>query len=256
MALKFFRGRGTTYLAERDANGIIGPALPICQDAISIALSTQSGTHTSKCGPFDAEDDRFTKSISGTVTLKYSDVANKKLAIAVLGKVVAAEGSPVAVANELLPAGLVDGDIYFAGGLKRHRNLTAVALTDSSTAPISLVLNTDYEIDVVTGKITFLDVSGHTQPYQLDYSHQDPASVSFMSASQKAYFLSFEAINTRDANEIGSLEAYNIRFDPAKLLDFLSDDLQELDLTGSMLVDLSKPITDTDFGQLGRRVGF
>lgn len=99
----FFRGRGTSYLAERDESGIIGPARPICQDALSIALATEAGEHINKCGPVDSPDDRYIKSSSGTVTFEYSDVANKNLAIGVLGTVNAAAGSPTSVTNEELP---------------------------------------------------------------------------------------------------------------------------------------------------------
>lgn len=252
----FFRGRGTSYLAERDTDGITGPAVPICQDAISIALATEAGEHINKCGPVDSPDDRYIKSTSGTVTLEYADVANKKLAIGVLGTVNAAEGAPVAVSGEVLPGGLVAGDVYFAGGLERHRNLTAVVVTDSATSPAAVALTTNYTVDAETGKITIVDPGVFTQPFTLAYSHQDPASVSMLSAAQKEYFLSFEGINTRDNNAKGSLEVYRVRFDPAQLVDFLSEELQSMQLTGSMLADPSKDVTDTEFGQFGRRVGF
>lgn len=252
----FFRGRGTSYLAERDEAGITGPAVAICQDALSIALATEAGEHINKCGTVDAPDDRYIKSSSGTVTFEYADVDNKKLAIGVLGTVTSAEGSPVAVTGEEMPAGLVAGDVYFAGGLERHRNLTSVVITDSATTPAPLVVTTNYTVDAETGKVTIVDPGSFVQPFVMAYSHQDPASVSFLSASQKEYFLSFEGINTRNNNAKGSLEVYRVRFDPAQLLDFLSDDLQAMQLTGSMLADPAKEITDTEFGQYGRRVGF
>lgn len=252
----FFRGRGTSYLAERDTEGITGPARAICQDAISIALATEAGEHINKCGPVDSPDDRYIKSSSGTVTFNYSDVDDKNLAVGVLGTVNAAEVAPVAVSSESLPDGLVAGDIYFAGGLERHRNLTSVTVTDSATSPAPVTVTTNYTVDAETGKITIVDPGSFVQPFVINYSHQDPASVSFLSASQKEYALFFEGINTRDSNAKGSLEVYRVRFDPATLVDFLSDDLQQMELTGSMLADPTKAVTDTEFGQYGRRVGF
>lgn len=252
----FFRGRGTSYLAERDASGIIGAARAICQDAISIALATDAGEHINKCGPVDSPDDRYIKSSTGTVTFSYSDVADKNLAVGVLGTVTPAEVAPVAVSGEVFPAGLIAGDIYFAGGLERHRNLTSVVIEDSATSPAPLVITTNYTVDAVTGKVTIVNPGSFTQPFTMDYSHQDPPSVSFLSAAQKEYALFFEGINTRDGNAKGSLEVYRTRFDPAALVDFLSDELQQMELTGSMLADPSKDVTDTEFGQFGRRVGF
>lgn len=249
----FFQGRGTTYLAERDSTGITGPALPICQDAFSIALATESFEHINKCGAVDSPDLRAVKSSSGTVTLTYADAQDKTFAIAVLGTVNAAS-SPGTVTNETLPDDLVAGDVYFAGGLERHRALTSVVITDSATSPVTLVVTTNYTVDAASGAITFVNVGSFNQPFVIDYGYTDPGSVSFLSAAQKEYFLSFENINKLNANDPGSVEAYRVRFDPASLLDFLSDEVQSLELTGTMLADPAKVVTDTEFGQFGRRI--
>jgi hypothetical protein len=250
----FFQGRGVTYLAERNAEMITGPALPICQDAFSVALSTESFEHINKCGAVDSPDLRAVKSSSGTVTLSYADVADKQFAIGVLGTVNEA-GAPGTVTDEVLPAGLVDGDVYFAGGIERHRALTALVITDSTTGGgASVVLDTNYTVDVEHGKITFIDVGSFAQPFVISYGYTDPGSVSFLSAAQKEYHLSFENINKLNANDPGSVECYRVRFDPASLLDFLSDELQILELTGTMLADPAKPVDDVEFGQFGRRI--
>lgn len=249
----FFQGRGTTYLAERSATAITGPAVPICQDAFSIALATESFEHINKCGAVDSPDLRAVKSTSGTVTLTYADVEDKKFAIAVLGTVNPA-GAALTVTDEALPDNLVAGDIYFAGGVERHRALTSVVITDSATTPATLTVTTNYTVDAVSGAITFVDVSTFNQPFIIDYGYTDPGSVSFLSAAQKEYFLSFENINKLNANDPGAVEAYRVRFDPASLLDFLSDEVQSLELTGTMLADSTKLVTDTEFGQFGRRI--
>lgn len=249
----FARFRGTSFLSERNAERVTGPALPICQDALSIGLATESGEHINKCGPIDSPDLRFPKSSTGTVTFTYADVEDKKFAIGMLGTVVAQEVSPSAVTAEVLPDGLVNGDIVFLGGLERNRNITSPVITDSATAPTSMVLDTDYTLDAGSGKVTFLDVSGAVQPFLASYSKQNPAFVSFLSAAQKEYKLDFEAINTVENNQEGGIEIYRIRFDPATNADFLSDDAQLMELVGTMLADPSKPI-DSEFGQFGRRV--
>lgn len=249
----FFRGRGTTYLAERDDAGVLGPAIPICQDALNIALATEAGEHTNKCGLVDAPDLRYSKSISGTVTLTYADVEDKKFAIGVLGTVNAAQ-APGTVVDEVLPEDLIDGDIYFLGGLIRHRAITALVITDSATGgPATLTVDVDYTVDVVSGKVTFVDTSGHTQPYQASYGYTDPTSVSLQSAGAKNYILFFEFFNVVNDGDPGSLELYSVRFDPATNVDFLSDDLQVMELTGTMLVDPSKE-ADPLLGQFGRRI--
>jgi hypothetical protein len=248
----FFRGRGTTYLAERDDTGVIGEAVAICQDALSIALATESGEHINKCGLVDGPDLRFPKSTSGTVTLNYSDVADKLFAIGVLGTVNEAQ-SPDTVVDEVLPDNLVDGSVYFLGGIERHRAITGLTFEDSATTPGVPVLNTNYTIDAASGKVTWVDVGSFNQPFKASYGHTDPASVSLMSAGQKNYVLFFENWNVVDSNNPGSLELYSVRFDPTQNLDFLSDDLQVMELVGTVLIDPAKPV-DTLLGQFGRRI--
>ncbi len=247
----FFRGRGLTYLSERNDEAIIAEAIAICQDALSIALATEAGEHINKCGLVDAPDLRFPKTSTGTVTLNYSDVEDKKFAIGVLGTVNPDETAAGTVTGEVLPDLVTDGGTYFLGGLTRHRNITGLTIEDAGSTPLTVDVN--YSVDLVSGLVTFLDVSGSTMPFVADYGYLDPASVSILSAAQKNYFLSFEFFNTVDNNTPGSLELYSVRFDPAQNLDFLSDDLQVMELQGTMLVDPSKPV-DPVLGQFGRRI--
>lgn len=251
----FFQGRGNTYLQAIAADGSLGPAIKICQDAIAVALNTVSFEHTNKCGPVDVPDYRGTKSASGQVTLTYADVEDKKFAIGALGTLNAAKGSSTPVTGEEMGAGMVEGSAWFLGGTTRHRTITALTIADSDSTPASLVANTDYTLDAETGMVTFLGTVGtFTQPFVAAYTHQDPASVSLLTAAQKSYFLSFENINKAADNDKGSLELYVVRFDPAKNLDFLSDELQSMELVGSVVADLNRAVTDTEFGQFGRRI--
>lgn len=249
-----FQGRGVTYAAVRGTNGVPGPFVAICQDAFGVGLTTDSFEHTNKCGPVDVPDYRGTKKVSGELTLSYADVADKNFAIGVLGTVNAAAGGTSAVTDEVAPGPFAIGDVLFLGGLDQHRNITAATLTDAGSPGGALVADTDYTLDAASGKVTFLtatdgDVSS-------DYTHQDPASVSMLSAAQPEYFIRFEGINKANANTKGSVELYRVRFDPATNMDFLSDELQIMELKGTVLADDTKAVDDTEFGQFGRRIGF
>jgi hypothetical protein len=253
----FFRGRGTTYLSERNDEAVTSEALAICQDALAIAMATEAGEHINKCGLIDGPDLRFNKGTTGTVTLTYSDVEDKKFAIGVLGTVVPAQ-PPGTVEDEVLPDNLVDGSVYWVGGLARHRNITGLTITDSATTPSApLVLDTNYTLDPVSGKLTFLDImdsaDDYNQPFIISYGHTDPQQVSLLSAGQKNYYLNFEFFNVVNDGDPGTLEVYSVRFDPAQNVDFLSDDLQVMELVGTMLIDPSKPV-DPVLGQFGRRI--
>lgn len=243
----FFQGRAeAVYLAEV-VDGEPGPyKLSICPDTFAIELRTDSFEHISKCGPVDVPDFRGIKSSSGTLSFAFAHVEDANYALAVLGTVTPV-GLPGTVTAEQLPDAIEAGDVWFLGGLTRHRAITTLVFTPA------LVANTDYTLDAASGKVTFLTDQGSVGPTAA-YGFTDPPSVSMLSASQKEYAVMFENINKADDNDPGSIELYRVRFDPAANMDYMSDELQIPSLSGSVLADLTKSAADLEFGQFGRRV--
>lgn len=249
-----YQARGPIYVAARDANGKPGAFIQICTDTMNVALTTESFEHINKCGPVDVPDYRGIKSVSGELTISFSDLEDAKFAFATIGTETAAEVAPVAVTGEALPSGLVAGDVVFLGGAEMNRNITSLVVQDSDSTPATATLTTNYTLDATTGKVTIVDPSTFTQPFIVAYSHQNPASVSMLSSAQKEYFVRQENINKANSNDPGSVELYKVRFDPPSNLDFQSEELQIAELKGTVLADDTKAVTDTEFGQFGRRI--
>lgn len=240
----FFQGRGNVHLAEV-VDGVPGAyKLHICPDTYSVELATESFEHTNKCGPFDVPDYRGTKSASGTVNLSFANVEDKNYALAVLGTVI--EAVTGSVTDEELPGDCEDGDIWYLGGLERHRGITNLVIS-------GMTETTDYTLDAASGAVTFVGDQTISPPPTATYDYADPQAVSMLSGAQKEYAAMFENINKANANDPGSVELFRIRFDPASNMDYLSDELQIPQLVGSVLADLSKSATD-ELGQFGRRV--
>lgn len=247
----FFQGRGNGQgagtLAERDDSSIIGSALPFCPDSVSVALSTDSFEHINKCGAVDTPDYRGIKSSKAEITLRWVDAQDKMFAVASLGTAVAGAGG--SISNEQLPADIPVGFVWNLGGLSPHQNITALVFTPA------MVVNTDYTLDAENGTVTFLtDQSGSPAGPVAAYNYTDADSVTMLTAAQKEYFFRFKFINKANSNAPGTLELYRVRFDPASVLDFMSDELQTFELKGTVLADTTRASTDTDFGQFGRRV--
>jgi len=248
----FFQGRGNCYLAEV-SNGVLQTPYNrrICTDSLAIDLTTDSFEHINKCGAVDVPDYRGTKSSSGRLTFTFADVQDLNYALAVLGtQTDAASGS---ITGEAIPAGVAIGDWWFLGGLERHRVITSLVIhgDGSPTGPL-LVADTDYTLDAATGKVTFL--TAQAGGCSAAYSYSDPVAVSMLTAAQKEYSIMYEFINKADSNNVGSVELYRVRFDPASNMDYQSDELQIPSLAGTVLADLNKESDDTEFGQFGRRV--
>lgn len=241
----FFQGRGNVYLQPLDADFNPGPAIKLCTDTFQVKPTSQSWSHVNKCGPVDVEDARGLQSEAVSVSMTLADLQDKIFAFGVFGTV-NPEGSPGTVTGEQLPADIVAGDVWFLGGRTRHRNITGLTIS-------GLVADTDYTLDAVSGKVTFLNAGGSPAP-TADYGYTDPAYVSIFTAPQREFLLSYEFINKQNANAPGSVELYRVRFDAADNLDFQSDKEQDMVLNGSALADTSRPI-DTELGQFGRRIG-
>jgi hypothetical protein len=250
----FFQGRGPIFLAPLDANGNPGMSFQLCTDTFAISLATTPFDHFNKCGPVDVVDFHGIKDQSGSLDISFAEESDKIFAMGVLGTVTGA-GSPGTVTAEALPLNIAVGDIYFLGGGHRHRAITALVITDDATP---LTLNTDYTLDAASGKVTFLTAGPGGSPndaFLAAYGYTDPASVSMFTSPAKEYFLNHEFINKANNNKPGSIELYRVRFDPANNLDFMSPELQIMDLKGSALANLNKLVTDLEMGQFGRRVG-
>lgn len=255
MSNYLFQARGPAYLQELDADlNLVGAAFQLCLDTISIDTKTDSWEHINKCGPVDVADGRGTNTVGMDVSISFADAKDRAFALATLGTITPVAGSPASVTNEILPTDQVAGGYYFLGGKERHRNITALVISeDGSPLGADLVLDTDYTLDAATGMVTFL-VTPATQPLSAAYSHTDPASVSMLTSAQKEYAFNMEYIDKQHSNKKGSLELYRVRFDPGTGMNFLSDKNQDFSLKGSGLADTTRDVDDTEFGQFGRRV--
>ena len=247
-----FQGRGNVVLRVLDSDGIPGAGQLLCPDSFAVDFGVDSFEHRSKCGLQDVVDYRGITGINGTLTLSFSDVEDVNFAFATLGTMTA-EGAPGTVTDEQMPSGLVNGDWTYLGNGTRHFAITSLVIEDSDSPPNTANLTTDYTLDAASGKVTWVDVSGFTQPFKASYGYTDPAKVSMMTAATREYNVTLEFLNRANANDPGTLELFRVRFDPAANLDFLSDELQIPQMTGSILADTTRDPEDTEHGQFGVR---
>ena len=209
------------------------------------------GPHPKKRGPRDGEAARYIKKLAASGSLSVATLDDKFFALGVFGTLNVA-ASPGVVAQEELPEGIEVGDYYFLGGKTRHRAITGLVIYDSDSPATTLTLNTDYTLDAASGRVEFLTVPT-TQPYTASYGYTDPQYVSMNTSAQRRWALDYEFINKRNSNDAGSLELYQVIFDPADNLDFQSDDLQVMTLKFSALADTDRT-NDTLFGRSGPRI--
>lgn len=242
-----WKPRGPVGFAPRviSADGRAGPGafkFLACVDSLSLENAVEYDEHKSKCSGIDALDYRAVKSIASNLTITFSDFVTEAMVAALLATTIAADASPDAVVDEELPV-VDDNEGVQLGGPDPAQNVTLLTITDSSTVPQTLTVVDDYTLDPVYGFVTFGDVSGFTQPFIADYSKQNPLTLAGLKATPINRWLTFQGFNAANANKIVPVNLFNVSFSPASI-EFLPDDLGQLTMQASLLIDTTRPATD------------
>lgn len=242
-----WRPRGPVGFAPRvtAADGRAAPGafkFLTCVDELKLDNKIDYLEHKSKCSALDALDFRQPKSVASDLTITFSDFVTETMIAALLAQSLAADAAPVVVTDELLPI-LEDGDSAQLGGPDGATTITAVTITDSATSPNALTVDTDYVLDAVYGFVTVPDVSTFTQPFKVSYSKKNPLILAGLKAAPINRWVSFQGFNSANQNKIVPVNFFNVSFSPASL-DFLPDDLGNLTMQATLLIDTTRPTTD------------
>lgn len=182
-----------------------------------------------------------------TFTLKLFHALSKNLALGLYGEVntIAADS----VTGEELPSGLVAGDqVQFD-----YTGISNLAIQDSAGVPVPLVLGTNYkEEDLPGGIIEILDPAALTQPFTADYDYGASVDVTMFTTKPPVRYLSLVGTNAVDgATDQVRVELYRCKFNPVASLALISDQMVEISLDGTLLID-SNNEEDSALGGYGR----
>jgi len=242
-----WRPRGPVGFAPRviGSDGRAGPGafkFLSCVDELKLDNNITYSEHKSKCSALDALDYRRPKEISAALTITFSDFVTEAMVAALLADVLIADVAPVPVTGEEVPI-VVDGDMTQLGNADPATTITALSFTDSDTTPATPIVDVNYSLDPVYGMVTWLDVSGFTQPFIAAYSKKNPLTLAGLKASPINRWVSFQGFNAGNNNEIVPVNLFNVSFSPASL-DFLPDDIGQLAMQSTLLIDTTRPTTD------------
>lgn len=142
-----------------------------------------------------------------------------------------------AVAGWVAPAGVLVGQIIKLPAM----NVSAVAVKDSTGSPLTLVANTDYELDAVAGTVKIKNLGSYVQPLKVDYTPGAVKILGGLKAPNDDWIVVFNGTNSYDNSRV-TLEIFKFRFDPEGTLAMISDGSQypEFQLKGSIQKDETK----------------
>jgi hypothetical protein len=242
---------GKVYLAVRTAEGKPGPFKFVgCADAFSFDMTVDTFEHIERCTGNNGVDYRGIKKKSATLALDITEFNAQNYAFALNGTKVLAEATEGTVTDEVLPLGIEVGDMVIIGGQSPKDGITDLVVTGGGSPPVgALVLDEDYEFDPEYGTIVFLTPlpNGGT----LTYKHQNKQFVTMFTAGTQEVWVRYNFLNVANNNAKGHSDFYKARFDPAKGVELINDEIQKLSLTASLLVD-SEMVDDERLGQFGR----
>lgn len=135
-----------------------------------------------------------------------------------------------------------------------HVGVSDVVITDSGGTPKTLPAG-QYTVNGPGGSITLLDITGggaYVQPFKAAYSYASNSQVGlFTDTAIPERYLRMTTLNTAAGNAAQVWELYRVAIDPVASLPLVSDTIAELEISGTALMDASKPAGGA-LGQFGR----
>lgn len=243
----YFSGQGRVYIASRDEDGDPLAFLHVGNvPELNLELTTDTVEHMESRSGNRVVDKILTTKTGVAVNLTLEDFNAENFAIALFGEEVSVAGASLSGGSaEVLPSGLVAGDYVKLA----HGKISAVTVKDSTGSPLTLVVDSDYEItNADTGMLKILDPTGFVQPFKVEYTYAATVRVPMFTQPRKEYWIRFDGLNTADANKPCTVDLYKVSLNPTSALSLISNEFNQFPLAGTALYDDTKP----DTGSLGK----
>lgn len=247
-------GKGKVSIAERDSNGTISEVLYVGNcPTLKISSSSETLKHFESQTGTNAQDREITTQISMEVEIELENIADDVAAVLLWGTKNTLASAPTQ--SHFFPSGIADGEYHIVpNGFK----LTVPVLKDSAGSPAT-VDTADYEIDASFGVIKFNDVSGYTQPFELEYTRGAGIGIPLLVTTRPQRFIRFEGINLGNPGlsyaDRFLVELYNVGIDPAQDISLIGTEFAKFPLKGSVSADDTRS-DDATLGAYGRIIKF
>ena len=179
----------------------------------------------------------------GTITVKWDEFSKDNMALGLIASVttVAAAG---AVAGYAFPTGAVVGNILAVP----HKNLSAVAVKDSTGVPKTLTLDTNYRLDAFAGTAELIDITTggpYVQPFKMDFTPGGYTKIGALNQAAQDLYVRFDGVNTDDGSRIIA-DIYRTRWKPLKNLVLVGDNYADFECDITVLNDPTKTASSAD----------
>lgn len=219
----YYYGHGQVWLGTRTlAGAVLNYDIPIPEvDSLKITLTEKNATHTSKRESLESDDLDITIGISASGELICSTHTMEMLALYLYGTVATVAGGAFIASAAIFPSGLVVGGNYPVPGART--NLSSFSIIDSTVSPVTATLGQHYSVDLHSGVVTILDLTGLTQPLKAAGTEAAATAVGGMTGRQYERVLLYKSLNVADGDKKGTLKIHKIKVSPASEWGLIND---------------------------------
>lgn len=234
-----FSGVGLVHIHQRTPSGGkgIGRFMGNCPK-LSIKFDPKAVERNESMTTSRAPLRRMTQTTAASIELVTDEFNKKNFALATSARIDEVVADTVTTINETFPTGATVGDVLSV----TKRNINTLVVTDSTGSPKTLVLGTNYDVDLFSGNITILDLTTgapYVQPFKAAFKQGAVSVLSGLAVPQTELWLGLNGINA-DTGQKGVLDAYRCRLDPAQVIDFINNEYQDFAINGALLLDTTK----------------
>ncbi len=239
-----FIGQGKVLVGLRQASGLPGLLRwlgnsPKFSMQLDEDTAQRNESYTGSRLPFR----KATKARTGTISAIFDEMSNDNLALGLFASITAvAPGSPVV--GQVFPTGAKVGNVLPANG----KNLSALAVKDSTGAVKTLTSGVNYIGDLFAGTAELIDITTggpYIQPFKLDYTPGAYTKVGAFNQASQDLYVRFDGVNTDDGSRI-VCDIFRNRLKPLKEFVMIGDDYHDFELSGQMLADPTRAAAGAD----------
>lgn len=244
-AQDLFSFQGKVFLAQRQSNGKPGPLRWVGNaPQLQLQLEVQNSDKTESFSGNRMLYGRLVQSKTANVNLTLDEATPENIAEGLYS--IPATLPAGAVNNELLPPGLLAGDLI---ALDRGW-VSDVALTDSANPPVTIPPANWWTESPSAGLIGMRKVDGLVQPFKATYKHGETVNIALFNTPPPERMLFLDGINTVNGRR-AKVTLYRVAFNPIEQLDLISEEWGSLQLSGAALFDETRAL-DPNLGGFGR----
>lgn len=239
-----FSGQGKVLAGLRNVNGTPGLMRWIGNASVcSLVLDEQDSSRNENFSGNRLPYRQMTKTRSGTINIKFDEFNIDNMALMQIATVTTV-ASGTAVTGYAFPSGAKVGSYLVVPA----KNISAVALKDSTATPKVLTSGENYQLSPFGGNVELLDITTggpFTQPFKMDYTPGAYTKVGAFNRAITDLYLQFIGINTDDGSPLAA-DIFRARLKPVKEFSFITDDYADFELTGSVLADMTRQADSAD----------